>query len=301
MKDTVDTELRDQQAGFRKERSCTDQIATLRIILEQSTEWNSSLYICFIDYEKAFDSLDREVLWRLMRHYGIPQKIVNMVKESYNGMKSKVVHEGKLTEEFEVTTGVRQGCLLSPFLFLLAIDYVMKNVTDRNRNGIQWTLWKQLDDLDFADNLALLSHNRQQMQSKTEKLNEESKQLGLSIHKGKTKVLKVNSNSNEPIQLDEEPIEEVESFAYLGSIVDKVGGTDADIKARIGKARAAFIQLNNIWKSKEIGRNTKLRIFNSNVKAVLLYGAETWRTTKTNENKVQVFVNTCLRRILIIL
>ena len=80
--------------------------------------------------------------------------------------------------------------------------------------------------------------------------------------------------------------------------MDKLGGTDADIKARIGKARAAFIQLNNIWKSKEIGRNTKLRIFNSNVKAVLLYGAETWRTTKTNEHKVQTFVNTCLRRIL---
>ena len=99
----------------------------------------------------------------------------------------------------------------------------MKNVTDRNRNGIQWTLWKQLDDLDFADDLALLSHNRQQMQSKTEKLklNQESKLLGLNIHKGKTKVLKVNSNSNEPIKLDEEPIEEVESFTYLGSIVDK--------------------------------------------------------------------------------
>ena len=111
-------------------------------------------------------------------------------------------------------------------------------------------------------------------------------------------MLKVNSNSNEPIKLDEEAIEEVDSFTYLGSIVDKLGGTDADIKARIGKARAAFIQLNNIWKSKEIGRDTKLRIFNSNVKAVLLYGAETWRTTKTNEHKVQTFVNTCLRRIL---
>ena len=59
MKDEVDNELRDHQAGFRKERSCTDQIATLRIIIEQSIEWNSSLYVCFIDYEKAFDSLER--------------------------------------------------------------------------------------------------------------------------------------------------------------------------------------------------------------------------------------------------
>ncbi|VDP40803.1 unnamed protein product [Schistosoma margrebowiei] len=62
MKDVVDAQLRDQQAGFRKDRSCTDQIATLQIIVEQSVEWNSSLYINFIDYEKAFDSVDRRTL-----------------------------------------------------------------------------------------------------------------------------------------------------------------------------------------------------------------------------------------------
>ena len=75
MKDAVDTRLRDQQAGFRSNRSCTDQIATLRIIIEQSLEWKSSLYINFIDFEKAFDSLDRETLWKLMRHYGIPKNL----------------------------------------------------------------------------------------------------------------------------------------------------------------------------------------------------------------------------------
>ncbi|VDP32521.1 unnamed protein product [Schistosoma mattheei] len=71
MKDSVDAQLRDQQAGFRKDRSCTDQIATLRIILEQSIGWNSSLYINFIDYEKAFDSVDRTTLWRPPRYYGV--------------------------------------------------------------------------------------------------------------------------------------------------------------------------------------------------------------------------------------
>ena len=298
MKDKVDEELRDQQAGFRKERSCTDQIATLRIILEQSIEWNSSLYICFVDYEKAFDSLDRESLWKLMRHYGIPSKLVALVRNSYIGMSTKVVHEGRLTESFEITTGVRQGCLLSPFLFLLAIDFIMKNVTEGRRNGIQWTLLNQLDDLDFVDDLALLSHSRQQWREKTEILHSESCKVGLNVHKGKTKVLKVNDNSNTPIQLDQEAIEEINSFVYLGSVVDKLGGTDEDVKTRIKKARVAFIQLNNIWKSREIGQQTKIRIFNSNVKSVLLYGAETWRTTKANLHKIQTFVNTCLRRIL---
>uniref|UniRef100_A0A183K5N7 Reverse transcriptase domain-containing protein n=1 Tax=Schistosoma curassoni TaxID=6186 RepID=A0A183K5N7_9TREM len=77
MKDCVDAQIRDQQAGFRKDRSCTDHIATLRIIVEQSIEWNSSLYINFIDYE--FDSVDRTTLWRLLRQYGVPEKIDNII------------------------------------------------------------------------------------------------------------------------------------------------------------------------------------------------------------------------------
>ncbi|VDP80463.1 unnamed protein product, partial [Schistosoma curassoni] len=75
MKDSVDAQLRDQQAGFRKDRSCTDQTATLRIIVQQSIEWNSSLHISFIDYENAVDSVDRTTLWKLLLHYGVPEKI----------------------------------------------------------------------------------------------------------------------------------------------------------------------------------------------------------------------------------
>ena len=129
MKGEVDNTLREEQAGFRQDRSCTDQIATLRIIVEQSIEWNSSLYVNFVDYEKAFDSLDRETLWKILRHYGVPMKLVNMIKNSYEGMSCRVIHDGKLTNNFEIRTGVRQGCLLSPFLFILAIDWIMKTET----------------------------------------------------------------------------------------------------------------------------------------------------------------------------
>ncbi|VDP31001.1 unnamed protein product [Schistosoma margrebowiei] len=90
----------------------------------------------------------------------------------------------------------------------------------------------------------------------------------------------------------------VESFTYLGSIIDEQGGSDEDVKTRIGKARVAFIQLKNIWNSKQPLTNMKVRIFNTNVKAVLLYGAETWRTTTTIIKKVQVLINSCLRKIL---
>ena len=126
----------------------------------------------------------------------------------------------------------------------------MKTSTAGKRNGIQWTLWKQLDDLDFADDLALLSHTQKQMQDKTSTIAETSISVGLNIHKRKSKVLKVNTSNPAPIILEGSVLEEVDHFTYLGSIVDLQGGTDADVRCRIGKARAAFLQLKNIWHSR---------------------------------------------------
>ena len=298
MKEATDDKLRGNQAGFRRNRSCVDQIATLRIIVEQSLEWNSPLLINFIDYEKAFDSVDRETLWKIMRHYGIPDKLVKLVKATYEGTNCQVFHEGQLSQPFQVQTGVRQGCLLSPFLFILAIDWTMKEATKGQRHGLQWTPWQQLDDLDFADDLALLSQTQAQMQAKTTELDRLSRSVGLRIHKGKSKVLKVGKVSENPVSIAGTSLDEVDSFTYLGSIIDKVGGTEADVKARTAKARGAFNQLSKVWKAGNISLKTKIRLFNSNVKSVLLYGCETWKTTKSIINKVQTFINRCMRSIL---
>ena len=98
------------------------------------------------------------VLWDLMANYRIPSKIISFVQNTYEGTNCRILHEGGLTESFSIESGVRQGCLLSPFLFLLAVDWIMKETTTGSRNGIQWSLVEQLEDLDFADDLALLVH-----------------------------------------------------------------------------------------------------------------------------------------------
>ncbi|VDP53589.1 unnamed protein product, partial [Schistosoma margrebowiei] len=224
---------------------------------------------------KAFDSVDRTTLWKLLRHYGVPQKVVNIIQSSYDGLHCKIVHGGQLKKSFEVKTGVRQGCLLSPFLLLLVIDWIIKTSTSEGKHGIQWTSRMQLDDLDFADDLALLSQTQQQMQEKTTSIAAASAAVGLNIHKGKSKVLRYNTACTNPITIDGEDLEDVKTFTYLSSIIDEQGGSDADVKAQIGKARAAYLQLRNIWNSKQLSTNTKVRIFNTNVKTVLLYGAET--------------------------
>ena len=161
LKTALDKTLRDEQAGFRKDRSCTDHIATLRIIIEQSLEWQTPLYTVFVDFQKAFDSVDRDVIWRLMYHYGLPPKFVTIIQQMYEDATCQVIHDGKLTEPFTVQTGVRQGCLLSPTIFLMVVDWVMRQSTAGRRTGIQWTFTRQLEDLDFADDIGLLSHRHQ--------------------------------------------------------------------------------------------------------------------------------------------
>ena len=94
----------------------------------------------------------------IKRHYGIPSKLINVIKILYSDFKSQVICNAALTDTFSVTTGVKQLCILSPFLFILGIDWVLKQVTSGGRRGIRWTLTSVLEDLDYADDIGLLAH-----------------------------------------------------------------------------------------------------------------------------------------------
>ena len=111
--------------------------AAPEVVSEQSIKWQSSLYINFVEFEKAFDSVHQESLWKIMKAYGIPQKIINMVRLLYEDVECAVMDEGKESTWFKVKTGVKQGCVLLGFLFLLVIDWIMREVTSDNKNGLR--------------------------------------------------------------------------------------------------------------------------------------------------------------------
>jgi len=152
-----DCRLRKEQAGFRSGRGTTEQIFILRNILEQVNEWQATLYINFVDFEKSYDSVHRNGLWMIMNQYGIPQKIINIVTGLYDGFECAVVKEDATSEWFELTTGVKQGCTIPGFLFLLIIDSVMRNTVKEEGAGLRWKFTSKLEDLDFADDVALIS------------------------------------------------------------------------------------------------------------------------------------------------
>lgn len=299
MKKGVDKKLRKEQAGFRPGRGTTEQIFILRNILEQANEWQAGIYIHFIDFEKAFDSVHREGLWTILRSYGIPEKIVRAIRGIYDGFECAIIDENKTSEWFEVKTGVKQGCVMSGFLFLIVIDWVMRRTTADKRRGIRWDFTTVLEDLDFADDIVLLSSKFSDMKEKTEKLIDEAERVGLKLNSRKCKTLRSKgTKSRENIRVNGQEVEEVDEFVYLGAIVDKEGGGSKDIKNRIQKARGAYRGLWRIWSARGIGQKTKLRLYNTLVRPVLLYGCETWKLTKAEERKLDTFQFQCLRKIL---
>ena len=291
----VDKVLSNEQAGFRKGKGCIDQIFTLRNIIEQCSEWQRQLYINFIDFQKAFDSIHRDSLWKIMRGYGIPSCIVNIIKQFYTGFSCTV---GTSTTSFLVESGVRQGCVMSALLFNLAIDWVMRKTTEDKARGIRWTLHSTIEDLDFADDLALLSHTHTHLQEKTDRLQHYGQQAGLIVNNNKTKVMPINTNTPTHITIAEQVLENTDHFTYLGSVIHHDGGASKDIQNRINKAYTTFIRLKQVWKSNQYSTKTKLRIYQSCVLSTLLYGAECWKTTESDIYKLSTFHTSCLRKIL---
>ena len=162
----VDKLLRNNQAGFRLGRGCTQQIHILRRVFGGASAKQLPLYATFIDFKKAFDSINRDMMFAILRHYGIPEKIVHAIRTLYENSTSKVLVDGKTSAEFKTTTGVLQGDVLAPFLFIIVIDYVMRNsegsygfvthLKEITRTRIDKPDQK-LNDLDYADDIALLS------------------------------------------------------------------------------------------------------------------------------------------------
>jgi len=297
---SLDKKLREEQAGFRRGRGCIDQIFALRNIVEQCLEWNAPLFINFVDFKKAFDSVHRESLWAVMRHYGVPQKVVSLIALFYERFECGVIVGHSISDFFGIKTGVRQGCILSPLLFLVLIDYVMRITNDGLSGGVRWRTFPKteyLEDLDFADDLALLACTESRIREKTSKLWRTGKRVGLEINADKTELMCINTSPNAPLNVGSKELSCVDNFTYLGSVISREESALKDTKSRLGKARGAFVKLRPVWRSSSYSIQTKTRLYNSIVKTVLLYGSERWRVVDLDFQKLDAFHNGCLRKI----
>ncbi|XP_056020368.1 uncharacterized protein LOC130054462 [Ostrea edulis] len=212
----------------KDKRSSLDKLAseaeTARNVLEQVIEWISDLYTYFIDFEKVFDSVHRDTLWKTMKHYGILDKCIRLVRCLYDNSECAVITGSGTSEWFKIKSLVKQGCNKSGFFSLLVIDWIIKKASTDDTTGILWNVTSKLHDIDYADDIALLTSSREQMQTKVNNLVRLAKSTGLNINAIKTKVMIINANNTQAITATGEEMEDVTNFIYLGGTINTKGG-----------------------------------------------------------------------------
>ena len=173
-------ELPDVQAGFRKGRGTRDQIANICWIIEKAREFQKNIYFCFIDYTKAFDCVDHNKLWKILQEMGIPDHC--LLRNLYAGQEATVRTGHGTTDWFQIGKGLCQVCILSPCLFNLYAEYIMRNAgLDEAQAGTK-IAGKSINNLRYADDTTLMAENEEELKSLLIKVKEESEKAGLKLN-----------------------------------------------------------------------------------------------------------------------
>ena len=198
---------------------------------------------------------------KIRRLYGIPEKLVKLIQIFFRNFSCS---DGNSTTKFTVKSGVRQGCVMTSFLFTLVIHWATKNMINQHLTGIRMDLYSSIEHLIYADDLVLPSYRRDQVLGKTRNLKQQASSIGPQIMQKKTKVLTNSNLTQQPIVINDHRLEYVNNFNYLGSI-NVQRDAEQDNKTRLGKARSAFANLQLLRKSSAYPQKTKLRFYQSNV------------------------------------
>ena len=182
-------ELPDVQAGFRKGRGIRDQIANIRWIIEKAREFQKNIYFCFVDYAKAFDCVDHNKLWKILKGMGIPHHLTCLLRNLHTGQEATVRTGHGTADWFQIGKEVRQGCILSPCLFNLCAESIMKNAgLEEAQAGIKIAR-RNINNLRYADDTTLMAESEEEIKSLLMKVKEESEKVGLKLSIQETKIL----------------------------------------------------------------------------------------------------------------
>ncbi|KAL4119689.1 hypothetical protein QTP88_012478 [Uroleucon formosanum] len=228
----------------------------------------------------------------------IPAKLTRLIKSCVYNSKSKISFEGELSEEFQVTTGLRQGDALSPALFNIALELVMRTVISLAK-GIEIKDNQHLTAVAYADDIVLLAETVDDLKNTTDILLKEGKKIGLKINETKTKYMIVSRQNHRSVSLkaNEYTFERVGNFKYLGADINEDANSHKEVKRRLIAANRCYYGLLPLFKSKLLSRKSKVTLYKVLVRPIALYASSTWATTKSDEKKLEVFERKILRKI----
>jgi hypothetical protein len=291
---TIDQEQDEAQAGFRQDYSTVDHILTICELIERCQEYRKPLYICFVDFEKAFDSVEMNALWTALQQQGIHPRIIRLLRSIYLQGRSEFRVNADQKVEVKIARGVRQGDPVSPVLFNAALEGVIRKLDWANR-GIKID-GRYLSNLRFADDIALTAETPEELQDLLQELSDQAASFGLKINEDKTAWLGSGglvTGSNEggerfQVKLNEKTIERTASYVYLGRLLTMPMDLKAELRRRVQAGWAAFAGLKSYLTARRVPMKHKRRLFNSNVLPAMLYGCETWAAKKEDLKMLEV-------------
>ena len=305
-----DLEKRDvlglEQAGFRKNIGCVDPVFIISSIMSTYLAQKKKLFVTFIDYEKAFDKVDDELLWQKLGHAKKTGKVLRVIQSLYQKTKARVRVNGELTDVFNCNIGVSQGDNLSPLLFIIFLkDF--NNLIRTDSEGIflnaerseELTTFLKMNPLLYADDTLLLSETEEDMQQALDATLKYCIQNKMTINVSKTKYMicsrgKIRKQST--LYINRTAIERVDTFCHLGVVVKYNNTFQAAMKNNVDKAKKALFKLDDLMSKIDLEIDTKLHLFDVMIKPILRYGCEVWGHEDIEQ--IEVFHRNFLRRLL---
>ena len=232
------------QAGFRKGRETRDQIVNIRWIIKKAREFQKNIYFCFIDYAKAFDCVDHNKLWKILKEIGIPGHLTSLLRDLYAGQEATVRTGHGTIDWFKIGKGVHQDCILSPCLFNLSAEYIMRNAgLEEAQAGIK-IAERNINNFRYADDTTIMVES-EELKSLLMKVKEMSEKVGLKLNIQKMKIM--TSGPITSWEIDGATVETVSDFIFLGSKITADGDCSHEIKRRLLLGRKVMTNLDNIF------------------------------------------------------
>ncbi|KAL1447130.1 hypothetical protein WDU94_003603, partial [Cyamophila willieti] len=287
----------EEQAGFRKGRGCTDQIFILNAVVQlRLSEPRQKLYACFVDFKACFPSISHKIMWQKLFAIGIPAKLIRIVKSLYDKAmcRIRVNDSDEYTQYIQVTQGVMQGDSLSPNLFVLVVADIISFMENKGLTGVSLSDEDSVLMLLYADDLVILSTEREDLQNKIDALKEYCEQNELQVNTEKTKVVVFRRGGRlahtDKFWYDDKQLDIVKKYTYLGVVFSSSGLYREHMVYALSKAKLALANIKTIMiNSKMESWESRMVLYNTVLKVTLLYAAEVWSLRYVEEvEKCQV-------------
>ncbi|GFN76223.1 endonuclease-reverse transcriptase [Plakobranchus ocellatus] len=297
VRNKIRPEIGDTQCGFVEGKGTINAVYMLRMIIERALEMQKDIYLCFIDYTKAFDRVKHWEMIKQLKQLHVDGKDLRIIKNIYWQQIAAVRIENEISPFQMIKRGVRQGCVLSLDLFNLYSETILRNLDEYPGIRIGG---RMINNLRYADDTVLIAENKEDLQKVIDIAATESKRMVLELNSKKTEVMVINRrpNLNADLFVDGTKLKQRDSFKYLGTIITQDGKSHTEIKARIAQAKTNFQRMKPLLTNNKITITTRKRALQCYIEPILMYGCEAWTITKEIQKKIEAAEMWFFRRML---